>query len=120
MNSKKIRGKLLLFSLIILFLTITLLSLLPPKSALNLENKDKLSHFFAYVVLSLNTFLLSRISWRKIWIAIILIGYGFLLEWIQGFVPGRESSVMDGIANSSGVIFGFLVIFISYKIHEKR
>jgi hypothetical protein len=27
---------------------------------------------------------------------------------------------MDGIANSIGVIFGFLVIFISYKIHEKR
>jgi|LakMenE18May11ns_1017448.scaffolds.fasta_scaffold8530823_1 VanZ family protein len=119
MNSKKIRGKLLLFSLIILFLTITLLSLLPPKSALDLENKDKLSHLFAYFLLSLNAFLLWRISWTKIWIAFVLIGYGFLLEWIQGFVPGRESSVMDGIANSSGVIFGFLVAFLNYKIYEK-
>jgi hypothetical protein len=27
---------------------------------------------------------------------------------------------MDGIANSSGVIFGFLVAFLNYKIYEKR
>jgi len=120
MNSKKSRGKLLLFSLIILFLSITLLSLLPPKSALNLENKDKLSHFFAYFILSLNAFLLRRISWGKNWIIFVLIGYGFFLEWIQGFVPGRESSMLDGIANSIGVIFGFLVAFLIYRIYEKR
>ena len=120
MNSKKIRDTLLLVSLVILFITITLLSLLPPKSALDLENKDKLSHFLAYFVLSLNTFLLWRISWRKIWIIFVLIGYGLLLEWIQGFVPGRESSLLDGFANSIGVCFGVLATILYYKFYEKR
>lgn len=120
MISKKNRRKGLTLLILFLFLTITILSLLPAKSTLNLGNKDKLSHLIAYFVFSLTVFQQWKISRSTLWILFVLIGYGLFLEFLQGFVPGRVSSSLDGLANTIGVVFGFLVAFLSYKIHEKR
>jgi VanZ family protein len=43
-----------------------------------------------------------------------MISYGFLMELLQGFVPGRDPSGLDMIANSSGILVG-LVIFLLFK-----
>jgi VanZ family protein len=120
MISKKNRRKGLVLLIFFLFLTITVLSLLPAKSTLNLGNKDKLSHFIAYFILSFTVFQHWKISRNSIWVLFALIGYGLFLEFLQGFVPGRVSSLFDGLANTIGVFLGTITTFIQNKIYEKR
>lgn len=111
--------KLFLISFIIIAVAIAILSLLPPKSALNLGSKDKISHFIAYFTLSINAFLAWRISIKSIWLILVLISYGLLLEFLQGFVPGRDSSWMDALANSAGVLIGALT-FNFFRVLMKK
>jgi len=40
---------------------------------------------------------------------LVLVGYGLFMEILQGFVPGREVSGLDLLANSVGVGIGFLL-----------
>ena len=105
----KQNNKLFLVLFIILIIAITLLSLLPPKSGIELGKSDKLNHFLAYAILSLNFgFISTKI--RSYFIGIpFLIAYGLLIEFFQGFVPGRDPSFYDTLANSVGVFLGFFI-----------
>jgi VanZ family protein len=40
---------------------------------------------------------------------LICICYGLSLEYLQGFVPGRVPSWLDALANTGGVLTGFLL-----------
>jgi VanZ family protein len=43
------------------------------------------------------------------------------MEFFQGFVPGREVSIWDMAANSSGVLIGFALIqIIEYASIKKK
>ena len=108
-SDMKQKNKLFLVLFIILIIAITLLSLLTPKSDFELGKSDKLNHFLAYAILSLNFgFISSKI--RSYFIGIpFLIAYGLLIEFFQGFVPGRDPSFYDTLANSVGVFLGFFI-----------
>lgn len=48
----------------------------------------------------------------------VLMSVGFIAvitEIIQGFIPGRNTSLYDTIANLIGVVIGFLVFLIMRK-----
>ena len=47
------------------------------------------------------------------------VGYGALDEWHQSFVPGRDASVGDWVADSAGVILG-LVLFSSFSSRSQE
>jgi VanZ family protein len=103
------RDKLFLASLILVFFGIAFLSLLPPKSIEKLGEHDKINHFIAYSVLSLNLGLVvKKLKIHLLYLPLLII-YGILLEYFQGFVPGREPSLLDAIANCVGVGIGFLI-----------
>jgi VanZ family protein len=64
---------------------------------------DKLQHAAAFYVLAfLLDFALprSRFGWRK---AAAVLGYGALIEIVQYFLPWRDSSVLDFLADCAGV-----------------
>lgn len=90
---------------------ITFLSLKSVSHQTSIRVNDKVGHFIAYAVLSLNALLV----WRqrqvkfKIGLGLALVGYGLLMEFLQGFVPGREVSAFDLLANSIGVGIGYLL-----------
>lgn len=111
--------KLFLISFFIIAGAIAILSLLPPRSALNLGSKDKISHFVAYFILSLNAFLVWDVSRKSIWLILALICYGMILEFLQGFVPGRDANWLDASANSVGVTIGALT-FICCRVLMKK
>ena len=117
-SAMKQKNKLFLVLFIILIIAITLLSLLPPKSGLELGKSDKLNHFLAYAILSLNFgFLSTKI--RSYFIGIpFLIAYGLLIEFFQGFVPGRDPSFYDALANSVGVFLGFFIFSLFSRIKK--
>ena len=117
-SAMKQKNKLFLVLFIILIIAITLLSLLPPKSDFELGKSDKLNHFLAYAILSLNFgFLSTKI--RSYFIGIpFLIAYGLLIEFFQGFVPGRDPSFYDALANSVGVFSGFFIFCLFSRIKK--
>jgi len=106
------KEKLFLVSLIFVFIGIAILSLLPPKSIEKIGENDKINHFIAYSVLSLNFGLVIKKFKTHLYCLPLLIAYGMLLELCQGFIPGREPSWLDALANSGGVCVGFVILFI--------
>ena len=116
-SDMKQKNKLFLVLFIIFMIVITILSLLPPKSNLELGKSDKIYHFLAYAILSLNFgFISTKI--RSYFIGIpVLIAYGILMEFFQGLVPGRDLSFYDALANSAGVFSGFFIfrLFSRFK-----
>ena len=87
-------------------IAIAILSLLPGSDLPAQKLNDKVNHFIAYGVL---TFLavLGRHSISILKIAVLAIGYGLLLEVLQGVMPfGRTASGLDAIANTGGVLIG--------------
>lgn len=108
-------------SLVCVIVGITILSLLPPKSGVELGEHDKINHFIAYTVFSLNAGLLATTWKRHFYLLPFLIGYGLLMEYCQGFVPGREPSWLDALANTTGVAIGFVAAsFLRTLMIEKE
>lgn len=101
---------LLLLSAFIVFVGITVLSLLPPKSGVELPTNDKVGHFIAYGTFAMNVCLLFN-RWKKelLFSLIGIVLYGVLIEFLQGFVR-RETSVYDFLANTAGVAIGVTII----------
>ena len=118
MSKHKVSFKSLLpYSLIVILIAITLLSLLPPKSSINLGSQDKASHFIAYFFLTINTLLISEKHIKSI---LLIILYGIILEYLQSFVPGRFPAYNDIIANSLGSLSGLIIILISSKKFKRN
>ncbi len=87
-----------------------------------LPGVDKLAHGGLFLILGLS------LAWGNqstgtgvsgLVLSLIGVGYGALDEWHQSFVPGRDSSVGDWVADSAGVMLG-LVLFsrFSRRLHE--
>lgn len=92
-------------------LSVIALSLLPPPDAgLDLpRNSDKLMHFSAYLALMFSAVQLFAGAPCQRAVAVGLVVLSCTLEWAQGaLVPeARSADVLDGVANSLGVIVGF-------------
>jgi VanZ family protein len=114
------KEKLFLLSLILVFIGIAILSLLPPKSMEKIGEHDKINHFIAYSVLSLNFGLVIKKLKTYFYCLPLLIAYGMLLEFCQGFVPGREPSWLDAFANSGGVCLGFVFLYLVNMLNKNK
>jgi VanZ family protein len=88
---------------------------------LDIDNADKLKHFTAFFVLS---FLLNRASStiaHRLRNMGALLGFGIFIEIIQLFLPFRESSIDDIIADSVGIlVFQLLLsLFRLFRLDKK-
>ena len=112
MDMKWTRNRVLKITFITLLIGIAVLSLIPPSSGIELGPYDKVNHLMAYFILSLNLGMLS-LSIKK-WIigALMCVLYGVLIEFFQGFVPGRDPSVYDAVVNSLGIGLGMLSVVL--------
>ena len=89
---------------------ITLGSLLPKMSPPGEQfGVDKLLHAFSFVLLA--ALPLYGVPDRKtaVLLALSVAPYGYLLEFMQRLVPGRDFSAHDLIANNLGALLGLLI-----------
>jgi len=73
---------------------------------------DKVAHLLLYGVLGLALAWAGRRSRRRsVHLALILVGIVFAVsdEWHQAFVPLRDPSVGDFVADTVGIVVGYLV-----------
>lgn len=106
------KNKGFIFTFIAVVIGIGVLSLIPPRSGIELGDHDKWNHFIAYYILSLNLGMLSLSIKKWIIAAMMCVFYGVLIEFLQGFVPGRDPSVFDAAVNTLGVGLGMLSVVL--------
>jgi VanZ family protein len=101
---------------IILTIFIAIISLVSLKGGphIKISNSDKLGHFIAYLLLSLSwLYALKNYPLKKnkkyLFIS-LLIGYGIIIEVLQGVLTTyRQADLYDIIANSAGVLFAVIL-----------
>lgn len=72
------------------------------------SGNDKANHFIAFLELTLLAFL----AWpgaRLLYVVPPMLLFGLLIEFIQSFLPYREFSLMDVVADASGVAAGIVI-----------
>jgi len=100
----------------ICIITVTYLAFTPLAIPVAENLWDKGNHIFAFFILaSIADF---SYDYRLFRVSIILFIYGFFIEAVQYFIPFREFSLLDLIANSFGI--GMFVVlryffFFFYK-----
>ncbi len=107
-----------LFVTILVGIGIAVLSLLPPKSGVEIQSNDKINHFIAYAVFSFCG-LKAHHEKQVFRFLLFFVGYGLLMEWLQGFVPGREQSFFDALANTLGVSIGWFIFRLLARKKER-
>ncbi|TCS42673.1 VanZ family protein [Reinekea marinisedimentorum] len=87
-------------------LTVFILSLLPVGHP-DFSPNDKVNHLFAYLVLMVLGFLAHR---KPGITALKVVLFGVLIELLQGLTGYRLFSLLDIVANSCGVLAGYLLV----------
>jgi VanZ family protein len=73
------------------------------------EDSDKVVHFLVYGLLASLVCRLG-VGWRAaLWATLAVSVFGATDEWHQGFIPGRDSSVMDWMADTIGAALAVTV-----------
>jgi VanZ family protein len=81
-------------------------SLMPPSLGGDISQVDKLVHLFGYALLM---FWWAQLVTQGRWkLAIAVVLYGIAIEGLQGLTPERQPDILDALANSGGVLLGWL------------
>ncbi|MHB1185959.1 VanZ family protein [Thiobacillus sp.] len=94
-----------------------LLSLMPPVLNESGGHTDKLVHLTGYAVLMFWwAQLVTRHRW-KLAVAVVLLGIA--IELLQGLTPDRQPDGLDALANSGGVLLGWLAAHLLPNLPER-
>ena len=98
--------------LVISIVLITILSIQEIEIQSSINFSDKLLHFFCFLYLIIISWL-SRIINNELWLYVIVLAYGILIEIIQIYIPYRSFEFLDIFADFLGVLVGnFLIILL--------
>jgi VanZ family protein len=92
-------------------------SLMPPALDSSSGHADKLVHLAGYAVL---TFWWAQLVIRQRWkLAITVVLFGAAIELLQGLTPARQPDLLDALANSAGVLLGWLAARLLPNLPER-
>ena len=98
--------------LVISILLTSILSIQEIEIQSSVNFSDKLLHFFCFLYLTIITWL-SRIIYKELWLYVIVLAYGILIEIIQIYIPYRSFEFLDIFANFLGILVGtFFINFL--------
>ena len=99
-----------LFQFWIFLLATTYLSLTSgPPDALEVFS-DKIIHCVGYLLLTLSCDLAYWPGRKLVGKILFLLGFSIIIEMLQNFIPHRQFSGLDILANLTGLVWGLLVI----------
>lgn len=94
-----------------------IVSLVPPLLGDDGGHTDKIVHLAGYAAL---TFWWAQLVTRQRWtLAIAIILFGVLIELLQGLTPDRQPDPLDALANSGGVLLGWLAARLLPNLPER-
>lgn len=103
------RTPLFFFSLVLLLVA----TLLPGNGKIAGNYLDKVAHFLFFAFMTYQA--LNALSHKGVITEIIMwsILLGFLTEFLQQFIPGRNMDIYDALADTVGVVFAYY--FFKYR-----
>jgi VanZ family protein len=90
-------------------LLVTALSLVPTPVASSGMYSDKIAHLLAYGVMGVLAFLSAKSKMGRIYLFALIFSLGLVLEIFQNYIPGRDMSLLDILANTAGSALGYLL-----------
>jgi VanZ family protein len=85
---------------------VTLVVSLMPPALHDSGHSDKLVHLIGYALLM---FWWAQLVTRQRWkLALAVALFGIAIELLQGLTPDRQPDPLDALANSSGILLGWL------------
>ncbi len=94
--------------------SVVILSVKPGQTGPDIKNIDKVGHFCAYCLMGVLSLMAFVRRWVRVSALLCSVVLGYILEWVQSFIPGRDFSYADGAVNTVGVVSGVLV-FLLFK-----
>jgi VanZ family protein len=92
-------------------------SLMPPVLNESGTHTDKLVHLAGYAVLM---FWWAQLVVERRWgLALAVMLFGISIELLQGLTPNRQPDMLDALANSGGVLLGWLVARLLPNLPER-
>lgn len=88
---------------------VTIASLYPGGDE-GVEHLDKLVHLLVYYIFAVFGYRMLANKQHYLPVCLGIIAYSALIEWGQSYIPGREMSGVDVLANIAGVALGAVVM----------
>jgi len=112
-----LRAKTLSFISVAYTLCITFLLLFPATNVpkIDVPSSDKIGHIVLFTILVVLWTVLVFMKVKKVgmkvwWVSIGAFIYGIVIEVLQGlFFESRTADIWDVVANSAGILFGWLI-----------
>ena len=83
---------------------------------------DKIVHFIGFACMAVFSLGAGRGSscWKRIFLVFMVLVFGVFIEFIQYYLSYRTFNPIDILANSTGVVFGFLVWILITQSGKRR
>ncbi|MDC0198722.1 VanZ family protein [Pseudomonadota bacterium] len=108
-------------SRIVLGISIVLISILSIQEIeveSSIDLSDKFIHFSCFLYLSIISWL-SRIIYKELWLYVIVLAYGILIEIVQIYIPYRSFEFLDIFADFLGIVVGSFFINFFKDLYPK-
>ena len=76
---------------------------------------DKVGHFLAYAAVTWIGAMAASTTRRGLYLGLVMLALGIVLEFAQAYVPGRTPEMLDGAANMLGVMAG---LGLAYRLRR--
>ena len=106
------------FILGISIVLISILSIQEIKVEPSINLIDKFIHFSCFLHLTIISWL-SRIIYKELWLYVIVLAYGILIEIVQIYIPYRSFEFLDIFADFLGILAGSFFINFFKDLYPK-
>ncbi len=110
MSAGDVRATLRIAQFILLLLVFIWLGTAKVPTIINVQYSDLILHASGYAVAVLSAYV-ACVSMPRMWLMLSLLWlFSFIIEVIQHYLSWRSFSVLDFMANGSGILAGFIVL----------
>lgn len=100
-------------------ITIVALSVLPSDQIPDVGDiSDKIKHFAAYAGVGFLGMIAASSNKHRIWLVIAMIAFGLVMEGVQYFLPTRQFELLDGVANTLGVLSALGAYYVYNRLRK--
>ena len=93
-------------------LLVIFLCLIPQPAGIGIGNLDKIVHVSMYFVMGVLAYIGFNSLGKRIIIFIFMFLLGVSIELLQIYIPGRDASVYDALANAAGLALSFFLCWL--------
>jgi VanZ family protein len=94
----------------IVYAGIVAVTSLYPGGVQSAEHLDKVVHLLVYYIFAVLGYRMLANKRDYLYVCLGIVAYSGLIELGQSYIPGREMSALDLLANILGVVLGALVV----------